>query len=150
MVKNSLSLTLVMVSYVHLLTTLSMMVYLEFLILLPIYYLSINFVCKTMHFATLILLDSLFKIYQRGRSFTRMVSTLFLHHLLCTYPIPLPFLPHKFISLHKLLLVLLKFLSGITDLDIRLPNSFILLFSLLILILHSIKLMYVVLLVHLV
>ena len=72
MVKNSLSLTLVMVSYVHLLTTLSLMVYLEFLILLPIYYLSINFVCKTMHFATLILLDSLFKIYLRGRSFTRI------------------------------------------------------------------------------
>ena len=50
MVKNSLSLILVVMSYVLPLTTLNLMVYFEFLILLPICYLSINFVCKTMFF----------------------------------------------------------------------------------------------------
>ena len=156
MVKNSLSLILVVVSYVLPLTTLNLMVYFEFLILLPICYLSINFVCKTIFFffAILVLIDFLSRIYLHGRSFTnvwlKMASIHFLHYLLCAHPIPLLILPPKIISLYRLLLILLKFPFGITNLGMQVSNYFILLSNLLIMLLHSIRLMNVVLLVNLV
>ena len=156
MVKNSLSLILVVVSYVLPLTTLNLMVYFEFLILLPICYLSINFVCKTIFFffAILVLIDFLSRIYLHGRSFTnvwlKMESIHFLHYLLCAHPIPLLILPPKIISLYRLLLILLKFPFGITNLGMQVSNYFILLSNLLIMLLHSIRLMNVVLLVNLV
>ena len=105
-------------------------------------------------FAILVLIDFLSRIYLHGRSFTnvwlKMASIHFLHYLLCAHPIPLLILPPKIISLYRLLLILLKFPFGITNLGMQVSNYFILLSNLLIMLLHSIRLMNVVLLVNLV
>ena len=63
MAKNYLSPILIMASYVLSLITLSL-AYLEFQILFPICYLFIRFIYKTMHFATLMLIGFLYKIYK--------------------------------------------------------------------------------------
>lgn len=84
MVKNSLSHTLVVVSYVLLLIILGLMAYYKYMILLPIYYLFINFVCKTMSSVILMLINFQSRIYLWGRSFYKG---------LCkygVYPIPSP------------------------------------------------------------
>ena len=71
MVKNYLLLILAMVSCVLPLIILGLMVYLEIMILHPICYLFISFVCKTIPYAILMLIDFLFRIYLQGRSFTK-------------------------------------------------------------------------------
>ena len=155
MVKSFLLLTFVVVSYVLPLIILGLMVYLEFLILHPIYSLFINFPCKTMLFVILMPIDFSFRIYLWGRSsmkdWVKMVSTLF-PHLPPHLSILLLTLPLRFLNHHRLLvyhlLVLLKFYFGTKDVDILVQNFFILLFILKILSLLSIMLMYVVDLVN--
>ena len=140
MAKSCLLLILAMESCVLHLITLSLMVYLGFLILLQNFYLSISFVYKIMHSTILMLIDSLSTSYFQGRSFTKdwvkMVSILFQHHFLChqTHPLLLLTLLLKFINLHLLLpyllLILLKSRFGTKGLDIQLQNFFTLLYNL--------------------
>ena len=134
-IKSSLLLTLIMVSYVIPLIILGLMVYLEFLILHPIYSLFINFACKTMLVVILMLINSPFRIYLRGRSSTKdwvkMVSTLFHHSLLSILLLTLllKFLNHLRFLVCRLV-ILLKFCFGIKDLDTQVQSFFILLFIL--------------------
>jgi len=122
--KNCLSLILVMVIFSLHFTILILITFLGYPRLVQIYFQYINFVYKIMHFVILMPINSQFRIYLRGRSYTKgWVKMVFIpFHLLLLFNLHL----HPLSIQVALLLFLHKLYFGIKGLGILVPRYCIL------------------------